>query len=317
MNAAPERQRLGRLRDRAGDLPGVVADVLPLLRRPGADLRDPDPRREHVVPGLPAPRRRSWLATASSLASSSTSATGSSTRTGSSSSPAIAALLIWAFKADVIALIHLYVIGVFTAFTISQAGMVKLLAAARAAGLALARDRQRHRRRGDRRRRDRRGRVEVHRGSVGRHRRDPDPDRLLLRRPAPLQQGRAATSSGCRGRRRRAAGDEQRRPLRRVVRRRPGGGGVVRTPDRGRRLPRDPRARVATPTLASVPRFRQFTGMRPDLEIVNPEDGRVDAVIDYLWALPRGESQLRDDDRPGALPSPVARRRRSAAPSSR
>ena len=37
----------------------------------------------------------------------------------------IAALLIWAFKADVIALIHLYVIGVFTAFTISQAGMVK------------------------------------------------------------------------------------------------------------------------------------------------------------------------------------------------
>ena len=38
---------------------------------------------------------------------------------------AIAALLIWAFDADVIALIHLYVIGVFTAFTISQAGMVR------------------------------------------------------------------------------------------------------------------------------------------------------------------------------------------------
>jgi amino acid transporter len=37
----------------------------------------------------------------------------------------IASLLIWLFHADVISLIHLYVIGVFTAFTISQAGMVR------------------------------------------------------------------------------------------------------------------------------------------------------------------------------------------------
>jgi len=37
----------------------------------------------------------------------------------------IAALLIWGFHADVIALIHLYVIGVFTAFTLSQIGMVR------------------------------------------------------------------------------------------------------------------------------------------------------------------------------------------------
>ena len=37
----------------------------------------------------------------------------------------IAALLIWVFNADVIALIHLYVVGVFTAFTLSQAGMVR------------------------------------------------------------------------------------------------------------------------------------------------------------------------------------------------
>jgi amino acid transporter len=36
-----------------------------------------------------------------------------------------ASLLIWIFHADVIALIHLYVIGVFTAFTLSQAGMVR------------------------------------------------------------------------------------------------------------------------------------------------------------------------------------------------
>jgi len=38
---------------------------------------------------------------------------------------AIAGLLIWTFNADVIALIHLYVIGVFTAFTLSQTGMVR------------------------------------------------------------------------------------------------------------------------------------------------------------------------------------------------
>src|SRR5947208_11603488 len=37
----------------------------------------------------------------------------------------VASLLIWAFKADVNALIHLYVIGVFTAFTLSQTGMVR------------------------------------------------------------------------------------------------------------------------------------------------------------------------------------------------
>ena len=37
----------------------------------------------------------------------------------------ISALLLWAYNASVDSLIHLYVIGVFTAFTISQAGMVR------------------------------------------------------------------------------------------------------------------------------------------------------------------------------------------------
>ncbi len=37
----------------------------------------------------------------------------------------VASLLIWLFHANVISLIHLYVIGVFTAFTLSQAGMVR------------------------------------------------------------------------------------------------------------------------------------------------------------------------------------------------
>src|SRR5439155_14667666 len=36
-----------------------------------------------------------------------------------------ASLLIWVFGANVLSLLHLYVIGVFTAFTLSQAGMVR------------------------------------------------------------------------------------------------------------------------------------------------------------------------------------------------
>jgi hypothetical protein len=40
------------------------------------------------------------------------------------------------------------------------------------------------------------------------------------------------------------------------------------------------------------PRFRELTDIRPDLEVIRPEDGRVDAVIEYLWALPRGESNF-------------------------
>src|SRR5439155_6965043 len=40
------------------------------------------------------------------------------------------------------------------------------------------------------------------------------------------------------------------------------------------------------------PRFRTLTDIRPDLEMLEPEAGRVDAVIDYLWALPRGESNF-------------------------
>ena len=40
------------------------------------------------------------------------------------------------------------------------------------------------------------------------------------------------------------------------------------------------------------PRFRELTSLQPDLNVIQPEDGRVEAVIDYLWALPRGESNF-------------------------
>ncbi len=37
----------------------------------------------------------------------------------------VAELLLWGFKANVAGLIHLYILGVFTAFTLSQLGMVR------------------------------------------------------------------------------------------------------------------------------------------------------------------------------------------------
>jgi amino acid transporter len=39
-------------------------------------------------------------------------------------------------------------------------------------------------------------------------------------------------------------------------------------------------------------RFRDLTNMKPDLEVLSTRDGRVESVIEYLWALPHGESQF-------------------------
>jgi len=39
-------------------------------------------------------------------------------------------------------------------------------------------------------------------------------------------------------------------------------------------------------------RFRQLTDIRPDLQLLPTREGRVEGVIEYLWALPRGESQF-------------------------
>jgi amino acid transporter len=40
------------------------------------------------------------------------------------------------------------------------------------------------------------------------------------------------------------------------------------------------------------PRFRTLTDIRPDLDVLEPVVGRTEAVIEYLWALPRGESNF-------------------------
>ena len=55
----PERERLARLRDRARDFPGRLGRLDSCTTSSRAlTLGDPRPRREHVVPGLPAPGRR-------------------------------------------------------------------------------------------------------------------------------------------------------------------------------------------------------------------------------------------------------------------
>ena len=126
MHALPSDTRLGRLRDRARGVPGrlgrqpfmyyavqgLTFAILVLAANTSYQgfprlVGDPRPR-----PLLPAPvrqpRRPARLLERD--------------RRPRRRSPS---LLIWAFNADVNALIHLYVIGVFTAFTLSQAGMVR------------------------------------------------------------------------------------------------------------------------------------------------------------------------------------------------
>ncbi len=203
----------------------------------------------------------------------------------------IAALLIWAFKADVIALIHLYVIGVFTAFTISQAGMVKhwlrreepgwrWRAVVNGAGAVAT------------------GLVAI---VVVESKFTEGAWAVIVAIPILI-----ACFYGVR------------RHYSKVVRRlRAGAAAVAAAPPAtnkvvlyvesfdaaleeavwyARRVAGDDFHAIHVPGSRTdpgiLPRFRQFTGMSPDLEIVNPEDGRVDAVIDYLWALPRGESQF-------------------------
>jgi amino acid transporter len=203
----------------------------------------------------------------------------------------IASLLIWAFKADVIALIHLYVIGVFTAFTISQAGMVRYW---------LRREKP-----GWRWRAAVNGTGAVATGLVA-----------ILVIESKFTQGAWAVIVAipllvvC--------FYGFRRHYSKVVRRlRAGVAAVAAAPPATNRVVLYVESfdaalqeavwyarRIADGDFSAIhvpgshtdsgirPRFRGFTEMRPDLEIVTPEDGRVDAVIEYLWALPRGESNF-------------------------
>ncbi|HEX6662341.1 MAG TPA: APC family permease [Gaiellaceae bacterium] len=203
----------------------------------------------------------------------------------------LAAFLIWAFDANVLALIHLYVIGVFTAFTLSQAGMVRYWLRRRDPGW-------------------RRAAILNGTGAVATF-----VVAILVIQTKFLAGAWAVTVAvpllvtsfyGVR------------RHYRKVERRlRAGAAAVSAAPTATNELvlyveSTDAALREALFYARQVagnrfraihvrgphsdpgirPRFRELTDLRPDLEVLEPEGSRVDAVIDYLWALPRGESNF-------------------------
>jgi amino acid transporter len=204
---------------------------------------------------------------------------------------ALASLLIWVFNANVISLIHLYVIGVFTAFTLSQFGMVRYW--------------RRTRDRGWRKSACVNGAGGVTTAIV-----------TLLVIQAKFTEGAwmvtvavPALVAGFYG---------TKRHYRRVAQRlRAGVSAVAAAPQAtndvvlyvesfdaallealwyARRISDDGFRAIHAPGRRTDPglraRFRQLTDIRPDLELLSTREGRVEGVIEYLWALPRGESQF-------------------------
>src|SRR5262249_5925786 len=204
---------------------------------------------------------------------------------------ATASLLIWVFNADVNSLIHLYVIGVFTAFTLSQAGMVKYWWTRRTPGWQKS--------------------ITLNAaGAVA------TTVVALLVVETKFLEGAWAVAVAI--------------PLlvacfygihahyRKVGRRLRAGvaaGAAAPPPTHNPRPslhPYDAALREAVWYAKQIagnsfraihvpgahtdtgirPRFRQLTDMHPDLEIVQAEGSRADAVIDALWAIPRGESSF-------------------------
>src|SRR5207237_5256708 len=194
----------------------------------------------------------------------------------------IASFLIWIFHADVLALIHLYVIGVFTAFTLSQAGMVRYWL----------------------RRKDPGWQRSATLNAVGG---TATALVTLLVIQAKFTAGAWAVIvslplmiAGFYG---------VQRHYRKVERRvRAGATAVAAAPPAtnevvlyvesadaalhealwyARQISRDDfraiHARGPHSDPGIRPRFRSLTDIRPDLEVLEPEAGRVDAVIDYLW----------------------------------
>ena len=202
----------------------------------------------------------------------------------------VAALLIWAFHADVISLIHLYVIGVFIAFTLSQTGMVRHWRAERGPGwqrraainglgalttglVALLVIQTKfldgawmvtiaipvlvllffavHRH----------YRVVARRLHAGAAavRAEPAPSNTTVIYVEAIDPATELAAWYAR----RIAGDDLR---------------AIHVPDPARRL--------------SDPRGDWWPVGRCRVETLNPRDGRVDAVLDYLWSLPHGESRF-------------------------
>jgi amino acid transporter len=202
-----------------------------------------------------------------------------------------AALLIWIFHADVISLIHLYVVGVFTAFTLSQAGMVRYW--------------RRTQEPGWRRRAAINGVGAATTGVV-----------TLLVIQAKFLAGAWMVTIAVPAiiglffavnRHYRKVGRRLRAGIAAVAAAPPATNDVVLYVESANAALREAlwyARQIAGDSFRAIhvpgrrtdtgirPRFRDLTDIRPDLELVRAEDGRVDAVIDYLWALPRGESSF-------------------------
>jgi amino acid transporter len=204
---------------------------------------------------------------------------------------AIASFLIWIFKADVLALIHLYVIGVFTAFTLSQAGMVRYWW----------------------RRRDPGWRRSATLNAIG----------CVATGLVALLVIQAKFTAGAWAvivaiplmivgfyginRHYRKVERRLRAGIAAVAAAPPPTNDVVLYVDSAdaalhealwyaRQIAGDDfraiHARGPHSDPGLRPRFRTLTDIRPDLEVLEPEDGRTEAVIEYLWALPRGEANF-------------------------
>jgi amino acid transporter len=203
----------------------------------------------------------------------------------------IASLLIWAFHADVNALIHLYVIGVFTAFTLSQTGMVRYWFRLKTPGW-------------------RKSATLNGAGAVA-----TTVVALLVVETKFLEGAWAVAVAipllvigfyGIHGHYSKVA-RRLRAGVAAVAAAPPATNQVVLYVESydaalreavwyARQTAGDDFLAIHVPGKHSDtgirPRFRQLTDMRPDLQIVEAEDGRTDAVIDYLWGLPRGESSF-------------------------
>jgi hypothetical protein len=203
----------------------------------------------------------------------------------------VASLLIWAFDADVNALIHLYVIGVFTAFTLSQTGMVRYWFRQKAPGWQ-------------------KSAVLNGAGAVA-----TTLVAVLVVETKFLEGAWAVAVAipllvagfyGINGHYRKVA-RRLRAGVAAVAAAPPATNQVVLYVESydaalreavwyAKQIAGDDFRAIHVPgphTDTGIrPRFRQLTNMRPDLEIVQAEGSRVDAVIDELWALPRGESSF-------------------------
>jgi amino acid transporter len=203
----------------------------------------------------------------------------------------VASLLIWAFHADVLALIHLYVVGVFTAFTLSQAGMVRYWL----------------------RRKDPGWRKSAIVNGVGGVATGVV---TLLVIQAKFTAGAWAVIvaipvivGACYGVQRhyRKAERRLRAGVAAVAAAPPATNEVVLYVESADAALREAlwyarqiagndfraiHARGSRTDPGIRPRFRELTDIQPDLEVLTPEDGRADAVIEYLWGLPRGESNF-------------------------